>query len=141
MAKPPGWPPGGGAQAGLSITGGPAGRKAGGGGGRKGGGAGGRGCAGAGPASKRAAMITAGKPILAKSCPDMMLPPWGSPLCQFLFGVTIQRSPPPPLGASARQIPRAADDRGESDDRDEGIGSPGRAIRRGEPKAADEPED
>jgi hypothetical protein len=68
-------------------------------------------------------------------------PAWVSPLRLFLLGVAIEHSPPPPVGAVADQIPGDADDRGKSQDRDEGNGSPGRVVRREEPESGDEPED
>ena len=45
-----------------------------------------------------------------------------SPLRLFLLGVTIPRSPPPPVGAGARRIPRDADQRGETQDRLQQVG-------------------
>src|ERR1043166_7593946 len=62
------------------------------------------------------------------------------PLRLLLLGVTIQRSPPPPVGVGARQKPGDADDCGKSQDRDQGNGPPGRVVLREEPKPAEEPE-
>jgi hypothetical protein len=69
------------------------------------------------------------------------VPPWVSLLRLFLFCVKIQRSPPPPFDAGSRQIPRDADKRGESLNRDERHRPPGWAVRREESAPDDEPED
>src|SRR3984957_8173232 len=58
----------------------------------------------------------------------------------FLLGVTVQRSPQPPVGAGARCIPRDAGKRGETQDRDKCSVSPRRVVRREEPKPTDESE-
>ena len=47
-------------------------------------------------------------------------------LRQFLFGVMVQRGPPPPVGAGAKRISQKAGERGQGQNSDKGSAIPGR---------------
>jgi hypothetical protein len=67
--------------------------------------------------------------------------PRASPFHEFSCGVTIQYSPPPPVGAGSGRIPRDAGEGGKNQGRDKRHSSAGGVVSADEPEPADEPED